>query len=164
MSTRTNSVSIVLITLLAICSSSDGDDSLSSPFINSLGKHSLFDGKLTIHMVEKDDFVIYKFEEAEKAIKTDAIDGKIKITSSPSKPRIKKGAKWFIFPVSKNEVWIYEGGDDLTLYKAIDPEGRRALNNGVFLMADQEHNIVKKAPKEVLDRLPKAMKEKYGIK
>jgi hypothetical protein len=164
MLTRSIPAFVVLIALFGHTHPSHGDDSLPPPFINSLGSHRLFDGKLTLHMLEKGEFVIYKFEEAPKIINNANLKGTSQITTSPSEPTIKKGAKWFVFPVSKDEVWIYEGEEKVTLYTAVDPEAKKeSQNNGVFIINDSKHNIIKNAPKEFLARLPKSMRKKYGV-
>ncbi len=60
MSIRPTSALLALIAAVGIGPVSRGDESLPAPLINSVGSHRLFDGKLTLRMLEKGDFIIYK--------------------------------------------------------------------------------------------------------
>jgi hypothetical protein len=149
------SLFLFLVASLGTSPLSRGEDSPDPRFITTLGTRNLFDGKLTLKVYEEKSMINYTLT---RKTKTDE-DG-----ISPSVPRIKKGANWFIFPVSAGQVWIYEGGDVLTLYTTDDPIG---LDKDSYTFITSEHptaKIVKNAPKEVLDRLPKSMKEKHDVK
>jgi hypothetical protein len=163
MPTRSITASVILFAAMGIGQPLYGDEPLPPPFITALGSHRLFDGKLTLHMIEEGDFVIYKFEESPRIINNSDVKGTRQLTSSPTKPSIKKGAKWFVFPISADEVWIYEGGDKITLYTTVDPESKKHHQNGFYITSDGNPDIMKQAPKEFLTRLPKSMKEKFGV-
>jgi hypothetical protein len=75
--------------------------------INSLGVFNLYEGELIIKTVEDSDRINYIFTYKTKYSTRDM---------HPIRPPIKKDANWFLFPVSKDEVWIYEGGYSLLLY------------------------------------------------
>jgi hypothetical protein len=71
---------------------------------------------------------------------------------------------WFIYPASKDAIWIYEGGETLTLCLPDDPTVGGNRDDYVFTNLDKDESLLKRAPNAVLDRLPKGMKEKHGTK
>ena len=151
--------SVFLLAILEATMLSQAEDSLPQPFINSLGSHRIFDGKLTIHILEEEAGIIYKLEQAPRFIDGEHIKGSFVETVWRSKAWIKRGTKWFVFPVSAHEVWIYDGEGELTLYAWDDPKHNFHNYSHSFFVSTTDHSIIEKAPTAVLDRLPSSLKE-----
>ena len=131
-------------------------------FINEPGKFKLFDGTLTIDVTEENRTLKYTFDDI---MKPEGREGIPKPGVPPVLPAIKKGSKWFIYPVSRSEVWIYHGDDDLWVYTRPIFTGKRLSgeNHSVFkLPIDCER--MPRVPQPVFDRLPLDLQKRLRAK
>jgi hypothetical protein len=135
---------VVSACLLGVCPISVANEPGPDRFITSLGVYSLYDGKLTIK--------VYK-----KAGKINTRMIRENDDREPSEPPIEDGKSWFVYPSSADQVWIFDGRNALFVYEPDEAPG-----NYVFIKADATHKILKRAPKEVLDRLPMSFKDKHS--
>jgi hypothetical protein len=72
---------------------------------------------------------------------------------------IHKSAGWFAYPASATEVWVYQGKDALWLAEYL-PDKKRT--SGSSMDAAGAKDLLKRAPKGFLDRLPAEFKKQAG--
>jgi hypothetical protein len=117
------------------------DEKKSAP-ITKFGEYSLFDGKLGLKVSEN--------------------DGKLTLALKPtSKPKEEysaslnreKGTFWLVYPESAKKVWLFQN-TTLVEYELTE--------NGSNLVVTAGPDALKKAPKVLLDALPKEVRE--GLK
>jgi hypothetical protein len=119
-------------------------------FITTPGTQTLQGGKITLKIEEKNG-------KLDSYVTRNRLEGEPEQpgTWGPLNPRIKKDASWFIYTDSPDEVWWFDGDGHLYMipYNNHQPDFQ---DGGVYQMGGK---YLKIAPKELLDRLPKAFKE-----
>jgi hypothetical protein len=119
-------------------------------FVTTVGTHKLFGGKITLKIEEVDG-------KLDSYVNRNREKGEFRKTGGwgPLNPRIKKGAPWFIYAESADEVWWFDGDSHLHLMPF---ENHRAgfADGGIYQIGRKQMQMV---PREVQDRLPKAFKE-----
>jgi hypothetical protein len=117
------------------------------------GEQTLFDGKVKVRVA--DDGATTKFEV------TFARPSSSVTTKSEAKSAAAKG--WFVVAESADRVWVYFGGDALSLLDYEDnppggPAGGKHSSVALVPGGKQTAAALAKAPKSVLDRLPASFK------
>ncbi len=140
---------IVLLAGLTLCLSAIAAEPITKP-----GDATLFDGKLKVQV--KDDGKTTWFNAAY----TGSDGGPHGVSK---KAESAKAASWFIFPESANRVWLYQGGDLLTLIEFTDNPvvgvpGTKASTTSLAPGQDKTTAALTNAPKAVLERLPPSFK------
>ena len=143
----------VLFAGLTLCLLANAAEPATEP-ITKPGEATMFDGKLKVQV--KDDGTTTQFD----VVYTGTDGGSHGIGK---KGESAKAAGWFIFPESATRVWLYQGGDLLTLIEFADipragAKGTRASTASLEPNQEGTTAALKNAPKAVLDRLPATFK------
>jgi hypothetical protein len=106
------------------------------------GEYKLFDGKLAVKVTEAKGKLTYRITRVQKGGA---------VTLSPPKDLPAKGAVWVIFPASADDVWIFWGSFLGRCEHSVTREGGNNFKSTVITGSA----ILKRAPKAVLEKLPR---------
>lgn len=143
--------SIAVVALIGIGAPAADKD--APEFITKPGEYKLYDGKVVIRVKAEDKVLRFGITYASP-------NGSLEVSSMRATD---KAGGWFIFPASANEVWLYQGGELLQLdeFKAAKgPGGSDQHSTTTVDAAATAADLLKRAPKAVVDRLPASFKQK----
>lgn len=105
------------------------------PMITAPGTFKLFGGRMTVTIsANTNGAVTYRIKQGESV-------------TGPSRPELRAGQPWFIFPQSSTNVWVFDGRTNVSVFEFNAAGTRRRTSQ-------RDPDLWKNIPPEVRQKIP----------